>query len=150
MPYLGFDGCCLICVERGDCDVPCFECKCTKCDWYDREAYKKCTWPSFKFEGEMVEDVEVLKETENAVLLRAPPFPDAWFPLSQIDLEIDIKSKKGDVRIPRWLSEAKKWICEDDWFELNGSTIKEYEERYLEGKSFSPSKCNEERRYERG
>lgn len=35
--YIGNDGCCLICVEKGKCDNPCPECNCSECNWYSHE-----------------------------------------------------------------------------------------------------------------
>lgn len=132
------DGCCFGCIECGDCDDPCFECKCSKCDWYDKDAFDKCGWPSFKFESELIEDVKILRETEKAVLLHAPPYPDAWFPLSQIDFK-----DSTSVRIPRWLQEGKGWVNPDDWFELNGKKIKEYEESHKRFEMFRPDRSSQ-------
>jgi len=128
------DGCCFGCVECGDCDKPCFECKCSKCSWYDTAYDPKCTYPTFKTEMETIE-VEIIKETEKAVLLHASPYNDKWFPLSQIEFDSDTC-----VRIPRWLEESNGWVCEDDWFELNGLKIKEYEESRERNSKFRPDR----------
>jgi len=142
--YLGEDGCCLICIERGECETPCYECKCTKCEWYCKVYYDigsdypparegKCGYLEFKWE--MVRyDAKIIRETEKAVLLRCEGFKDAWFPKSQIDIT------SNGIYIPNWLAEEKGWVLDDDWFELDGMKIKEFEELRLYGKEFIPNR----------
>lgn len=142
---LGEEGCCLICEECGECTKPCPSCVCSKCDWYNRKVTRglKCMYLVFKQGVLQMQGVEVLKETEKAVLLHDSEYGEDWFPKSQIVTD----GRKEWVSIPRWLMEEKGWIRKDDWDFLGGLTFEKYEKKNLKGKSFKPSRRDNKIRY---
>lgn len=141
---LGEDGCCLVCVECGDCGRPCPSCVCSKCDWYNENATGlKCQYLRFK-EGKLELGGTIIeKETEKAVLVRDNEFGENWFPKSQIEFG----KNRNSVKIPRWLLEKKGWLMNDDWDFLGGKTFEEYEKDKLERKTFEPSLKDDKIRY---
>lgn len=54
-------------------------------------------------------DVEVLRETDAALLVLGPEGDEVWVPRSQIDdsSEVSEPGDSGVLVIPRWLAEAK-------------------------------------------
>lgn len=140
---IGEDGCCLICTESGDCNNPCYQCKCTKCDWYrknmSRKTNHKCYFKHFMNDSLEIEIDEVAHSTEKAYLLYSKRHnSEEWFPSSKIDLNTE-DGLKADI--PYWLLEKKGWVPKKGWPELGFKLIDEVQ-RKLRGKNFTPRRRN--------
>ena len=121
--YYGEEGCCLTCPtenqrenimdDEGNC--LCFECKCTKCFWYEpnfewEEEGGKCTYR--EPEEKHVECVVNIKhQTKKAFLIKVDD-REIWLPKSQVKIIEDLYKDNvgGDattVIIPQWLIKRK-------------------------------------------
>lgn len=59
-----------------------------------------------------IEDAEIITNTDEAVLVRAPIFDeDQWIPFSQIhdDSEVYTRGDSGTLIINTWFAELKGW-----------------------------------------
>ena len=129
--YYGKLGCCFACVECGDCDIPCFNCKCRKCLWYDKMR-GRCIYFEWKREKMIWCDILIERETEKAILVNDMS-KKVWLPKSQVTVYKDdhiindyIEAGVYNVGIPRWLEEGSGLMTEG-YDELEELTIEEYE-----------------------
>ena len=130
---LGTFGCCLACRECGKCHGPCYNCICSKCDWYTKSLYsvhgekvfsQHCFYLSFKREIVLFDYLKVLNSSDKAYLLSDGDI-QVWIP-SQF-----IRFKNGDIGITQWIADEKGLFGEEGIFELDGQHFKEFEEKHI-------------------
>jgi len=62
--------------------------------------------------GHIIEDVEVIHETQDAILVKSENLDeDTWIPQSQVQAESEVwkNGQKGDLVVSEWFARKKGW-----------------------------------------
>ena len=120
-------GCCLACRECGNCRDPCYNCICSKCDWYHdgtlQRIKQRCFYLDLKKEISWFDFLSLVHSTEKAYLISDGKI-QAWIP------SVFVEFKKNEIGIISWIADEKGFFPNGVW-ELDDAHFKEFEEQHL-------------------